>query len=78
MLSSLDPSAGRFKAHVEKDFLITSAGSSAQESKIHCKIALLGGVFELPEAVFSCMPAVLSQWSYFSVQQHLSLYTQTD
>ena len=54
MLSSLDPSTGRFKAHVVKDFLITSVGSSAQESKIHCKIALLGGVFKLPEAVSAC------------------------
>ena len=61
MLSSLDPSTGRFKAHVVKDFLITSACSSAHESKIHCKIALLGGVFKLPEAVSSCMPTILSQ-----------------
>ena len=72
MLSSLDPSTGRFKAHVVKDFLITSACSSAHESKIHCKIALLGGVFKLPEAVSSCMPTVLSQWSYFSVQEGLN------
>ena len=71
MLSSLDPSTGRFKAHVVKDFLITSVGSSAQESKIHCKMALLGGVFKLTEAVSSFIPTVLSQWSYFSVQEDL-------
>ena len=76
MLSSLDPSTGRFKAHVVKDFLITSEGSSAQESKIHCKLALLGDVFKLPEVVSSCMPTLLSQWSYVSVQENLNALFQ--
>ena len=64
-------------ALVVKDFLIPSAGISAQESKMHndCKIALLVGVFKLPEAVSSCMPTVLSQWSYFSVQDITSVWS---
>ena len=72
MLSSLDPSTGRFKAHVVKSFLITSLGSLAQESKVHCKITLLGGVIKLPEAVSSCIPTVRSQWSYFLLQEDLN------
>ena len=40
--SSFEPSTGRFKAQLWKEFLITSVGSSAHASRIHCRIALLG------------------------------------
>ena len=38
MMSSFEPSTGGYKAQLVKERLITSVGSSAQASKIHCNI----------------------------------------
>ena len=52
-----------------KERLITSDGSSAQASKIHCNIAHLGGALRFPEAVSSLIQSVPSHSSYLSVQE---------
>ena len=71
MVSSFEPSTGRFKAQLVKERLITSDGSSAQASKIHCNKARLGGALRFPEAVSLLIPTVPSHSSYFCVQGDL-------
>ena len=71
MVSSFEPSTGRFKAQLVKERLITSNGSSAQAFKIHCNIARLGGALRFPQAVSSLIPTVPSHSSYFSVHEDL-------
>ena len=71
MVSSFEPSTGRFKSQLEKERLIPSDGSSAQASKIHCNIARLGGALRFPQAVSSLIPTVPSHSSYFSVHEDL-------
>ena len=70
--SSFEPSTGRFKAQLRKKFLITSVGSSAHASRIHYRIALLGGVFKFPAGVSSWILTVPRHSSYFSVQEALN------
>ena len=61
-----------FNAHLERDFLMTSVGSSAEKSRVHCKIVLPGGALKFPAAVSSWISTVLSHPSYFSVQAALN------
>lgn len=53
---------------LERDFLMTSA----EKSRVHCKIVLPGGALKFPAAVSSWISTVLSHPSYFSVQAALN------
>ena len=59
IVSSWDPSTGRFSAQLVNDFLINSVGSWLQASRIHCRMVFLGGAFKFPAAVSSWIPTLL-------------------
>lgn len=71
IISPCHPFTG-FNAHLERDFLMTSVGSSAEKSRVHCKIVIPGGALKFPAAVSSWISTVLSHPSYFSVQAALN------
>ena len=71
MVSSFEPSTGRFKAQLVKERLITSVGSSAQASQMHCNITRHGRALRFPAPVSSLIPTVPSHSSYFSVHEDL-------
>ena len=72
IVSSWDPSTGRFSAQLVNDFLINSVGSWLQASRIHCRMVFLGGAFKFPAAVSSRIPTLPSHSSYFSVHAALN------
>ena len=72
IVSSWDPSTGRFSAQLVNDFLINSVGSWLQASRIHCRMVFLGGAFKFPAAVSSWIPTLPSHSSYFSVHAALN------